>query len=132
MFEGMHVGLVVKDVEISSLFYRGVLGCELVKTYDDERIKVRELRAGTQIIELVQYLQGDNEERWSGVVDHIAFKVNDIDAAVRMLRKNEVRLFFETPRTVMGGKKIIFFAGPDGERLEFVQEAKDEGYCCLA
>jgi lactoylglutathione lyase len=123
MYEVAHVGLVVKDVERSSDFYCEVLGCKRVDSYADERIKILMLQAGTQIIELVQYLAGDKLERQAGVVDHIAFKVDDITAAVDKLKSAGVTLLFKAPLTMMGGKQIFFFAGPDGERLEFMQEA---------
>jgi lactoylglutathione lyase len=123
MYEVAHVGLVVKNAECSSDFYCDVLGCKRVDSYRDERIKILMLQAGTQIIELVQYLAGDKLDRQAGVVDHIAFKVEDIEAAVDKLRSAGVKLLFEAPLTMAGGKRIFFFAGPDGERLEFIQEA---------
>lgn len=125
MYEVAHVGLVVKDVEHSSVFYCNVLGCKKAHSYMDERVKILTLQAGTQLIELVQYLANDQVERRAGVVDHIAFKVKDITAAVDRLRSAGVTLLFDAPLTVMGGKQIFFFAGPDGERLEFIQEASE-------
>jgi len=123
MYKAAHVGLVVHDVDVSSIFYRLVLGGEPAGSYEDDRLKVRMFTVGTQTIELLQYLQNGPEERAVGVVDHIAFFVDDINIAVKRLRSLEVNLLFDSPRTVMDGKQIIFFAGPDGERLEFIQEA---------
>lgn len=124
MFQVAHVGLVVKDADRSSLFYEEVLGCEPAGRYEDERVKLVFLRAGEQVIELVQYMAGDGQERGAGVVDHIAFAVEDMEAAVGRLRARGVTLLSEAPRAVMDGRKrIMFFAGPDGERLELVQEA---------
>lgn len=123
MYEVAHIGLVVNDVDRSGRFYRDVLGCQAAGAYVDERVKIAFLQAGTQIIELVQYLAGEKEPRQAGVVDHLAFKVADTDAAVAKLREKGVTLLFDAPRTALGGKKIFFFAGPDGERLEFIQEA---------
>jgi len=122
MYKAAHVGLIVKDVEVSSIFYRLVLGGEPAGSYDDDRLKVRMIKMSTQTIELLQYLQNGPEERSAGVVDHIAFYVDDIDVAVKRLQSLEVNLLFDAPRTVMDGKRIIFFSGPDGERLEFIQE----------
>jgi lactoylglutathione lyase len=123
MYEVAHIGLVVKDSGRSGRFYRDVLGCQPAGAYEDERVKIAFLKAGTQIIELVQYQAGEKEPRRAGIVDHLAFKVGDIDAAIAKLREKGVTLLFDAPRTALGDKKIFFFAGPDGERLEFIQEA---------
>ena len=123
MYEVAHIGLVVRNTERSLEFYQRVLGCELTDSYQDERIRLTFLRAGGQIIELIQYLQPEAMERLVGVVDHIAFKVLDMDDAVQRLQEQQAPLLFAVPR-VVGTKKIIFFSGPDGERLEFVQEMR--------
>lgn len=123
MYEVSHIGLVVRDAAKSSDFYQKVLGCSEVDSYRDNRVTLVFLRTGTQTIELVQYMAGEAEPRRAGVVDHIAFKVQDIDAEIAKLRGMGVTLIFDAPREMAGGKKIFFFAGPDGERLEFVQEA---------
>ncbi|HMM21145.1 MAG TPA: VOC family protein [Selenomonadales bacterium] len=123
MYEVSHIGLVVKDAAKSGEFYREILGCSEVDSYRDSRVALVFLRAGTQTIELVQYMAGETEPRRAGVVDHIAFQVRDIEAEAARLRQRGVRLLFDAPREMAGGKKIFFFAGPDGERLEFVQEA---------
>jgi len=123
MYEVSHIGLVVKDAAKSSEFYQKVLGCSEVDSYRDNRVTLIFLRAGTATIELVQYMAGEAEPRRAGVVDHIAFKVQNIEAEVARLKEHGVSLIFDAPREMAGGKKIFFFAGPDGERLEFVQEA---------
>lgn len=123
MYEVAHVGLVVKDAERSSVFYREVLGCRPAGRHEDERVKLLFLEAGGQTIELVEYKGVAYEPRRAGTVDHLAFKVTDLEAAMDRLRAHGVTLLFDEPRMVMDGtKRIMFFAGPDGERLEFVQE----------
>lgn len=124
MYLGAHVGVVVEDAERSARFYRDVLQCEADGSYEDQRIKLLYFRAGTLVIELLQYLTGDAVERKAGRVDHIAFYVDDMDAAVARLASQGAEFIFKEPVVMAGGKKIFFFAGPDGERLEFIQEAK--------
>ena len=123
MYEVAHIGVVVRDTEQSLAFYREVLGCKMVDSHQDERVRLTFLQAGGQIIELIEYLQTPPAERTAGVVDHIAFRVPDMDTAWQRLKEQRVRVLFDAPRTV-GSKKILFFAGPDGERLEFVQEMR--------
>jgi len=122
MYKVAHVGLVVKDADKSSLFYQQVLNCEVVNAYQDERIKLIFLNSGGQIIELVQHLQGSTlGQRSAGIVDHIAFEVEDISAEMERLRAAGIMLLSDTPHSLGKSLKNFFFLGPDGERLEFLQ-----------
>ncbi|HWR40100.1 MAG TPA: VOC family protein [Patescibacteria group bacterium] len=123
MYDIAHIGMVISDTERSREFYQQVLGCETVESYQDERVRLTFLRAGGQIIELIQYMQAPAAERLAGVVDHIAFRVPDMDTAWQRLKEQQVTILFEEPR-IVGNKKILFFSGPDKERLEFVQEMR--------
>lgn len=120
MYEVAHIGIVVKDAELSSKFYSQVLGCKFYDRVETEELKLVFLKAGDQTIELVQYNQRNEENRSAGVVDHIAFIVPDMNEAVENLRKFNVPLLLDKPK-VLSDKIILFFSGPDGERLEFVQ-----------
>jgi lactoylglutathione lyase len=125
MYDIAHIGVVVKDAERSKNFYCGVLGCEVIETHTDERLKAVFLRAGNGTLELLQYSEQENTVRGAGVADHIAFRVSDIESTIEVLKENGIVLLFSEPRVVMGGtKKIMFFLGPDGERLELVQDLK--------
>lgn len=116
-----HIGVVVKDTDKSLEFYTRVLGCTVEESYQDERIRLTFIKAGPQTIELIQYQEDAVKARGAGIVDHIAFAVTDMEAEVARLRQHNVTLLFDQPK-VTNGKKILFFAGPDGERLEFVQK----------
>lgn len=114
-----HVGVVVNDTDTSLEFYTKVLGAKLVDSHQDERVRLSFLEIGGQIIELVQYL-GQINPRDKGPVDHIAFRVGDLESALDKIRAVGAPLLLPEPRRI-GNKKIMFFGGPDGERLEFVQ-----------
>lgn len=117
-----HIGIVVKNMDKSLDFYTTVLGCVLAESYRDERVHLAFIKAGQQTIELIQYQEDSVKVRGAGIVDHIAFAVTDIEAEMAKLQQHNVPLLFEQPRESCGGKiKILFFTGPDGERLEFVQ-----------
>jgi len=118
-----HIGIVVTDVERSKNFYKEFCGCEPGKLIQDERYKLQYLDAGGQTIILLQRLPIDPEApRQCGVHDHIAFQVQDIDTAVEKLRAAGVKLQMEEPKVEIIGAKIFYFFGPDGERLEYVQD----------
>lgn len=120
MYKIAHVGIVVQDVERSSEFYTKVLRCQIVDIYEDERIKLVFLQTGDQIIELVKYYQKEIH-RQAGIIDHIAFQVENIEQEIKQLKGKNVEFLYEAP-IIVGNKKIIFFTGPDGERLELVEE----------
>lgn len=122
MFDVAHVGLAVKDIEKSKDFYVKVLGCKVVSEYEDERLKAVFLKAGHEVLEIIQYLNEGDKQRGEGVVTHIAFKVDDINKASATVKSRGATLLFDAPKTVMNGKKIMFFLGPDGEKLELIQE----------
>jgi len=122
MYKVVHIGLVVKDADRSSLFYQQILNCKVVNSYQDERVKLVFLNSGGQIIELVQHLQVSTlEQRTAGVVDHIAFEVEDVCVEMERLHAAGIVLLSDKPRSIGKSLKNFFFIGPDGERLEFLQ-----------
>lgn len=124
MYDIAHIGLVVKDAEKSRDFYCRVLKCEFIDSFQDERLKAVFVKSGNGIIEILQYFSGENGQRAAGFFDHIAFKVDDIEKVITELKEAGVTMLFDAPKLALGGtKKIMFFLGLDGERLELMQEA---------
>lgn len=121
-----HIGIVVTDVEKSREFYCEFCGCTSVKLIEDERYKLQFLDAEGQTIILLQLLAGDPEmNRICGAIDHLAFQVKDIDAAVKKLRLADIKLQMEKPKVEIIGARVFYFYGPDGERLEYVEDIAD-------
>jgi len=117
-----HIGIYVKDINKSIDFYK-----RLGFTLDNEEqtpsgTQLAFLSAGTCLIELI----GVNEEGIAGVVNHIAMTVDNIEQAVVTAKANgidiDASLIMDVP--ILGGIKNVFFAGPDGERLEFFEYCK--------
>ena|SRR5690554_313609 len=120
-----HIGVMVKDLDVSIKFYTEVLGMKLV-----DRIQVNEELElgfisfpGSDEVQIELINRGHDEKSSEGKVDHIAFTVSDIEAEAERLKKLDVRLIDEAPREFLEGIKIFFFYGPDGERLEFFQRS---------
>ena len=114
-----HIGVMVKDMDKSIDFYKR-LGFVLDRE-ENVGIRLAFLSAGSCIIELVE--MKDPTQREAGVVDHIAVTVDDIDAAIKNAIVNGIQIDVSAVRSmqILGGMKNVFFAGPDGERLEFVE-----------
>lgn len=119
-FTFAHNNLNVYDLKKSLDFYKNALGLEVsnTKDADDGSFKLVYLGDGTtpHLLELTwlrdmerPYELGDNEI-------HLAFQVNDFDAALRK-HKEMGCVCFENPE--MG---IYFIEDPDGYWLEIVPE----------
>ena len=114
-----HVGIYVKDMEVSKKFYMEVLGFEFEFETDPAKgVHLCFLKNGTCKIELIEKPEFVKED---GHIDHLCIKVDDIKEAVENLKKHNVEISGEimTMPQVFNGIKNIFFRGPDGERLEF-------------
>ena len=114
-----HLGLVVTDADRSAQFYTRVLGLTIGLSHLTDNLKIVNLHTGTLTIELLEYIPAPPAKRGAGFFDHIAFMVADLDAAVERLQGQGVPFETETPRQALG-HRIIFCAGPDGERIELM------------
>ena len=114
-----HIGVFVKDMAKSVDFYKG-LGFNLDKE-EEIGVKLAFLSAGTCLIELVE--KSDIPTRGTGVIDHIAVEVDDLDAAIENAKAQGIAVDAAKIGTapILGGIRNVFFEGPDGERLEFFE-----------
>ncbi|HPT68754.1 MAG TPA: VOC family protein [Syntrophomonas sp.] len=116
-----HLGVVVSDCVKSERFYCDGLGCTLSEHWQTPELKAVNLHCGGIIIELLQYVHPPQQTIDAGVINHLAFSVTDIDAQIERLTKMGAAFETAAPKILASGKKIIFFHGPDGERIELVQ-----------
>ena len=121
MYKLAHLALVVKDCERSADFYQQVLGCSVIDRLVNDTLKIIYLQSGNMTIELLEYITPPPASRSAGVYDHLAFTVSDLLAAVVSLKEQGIAFESDNPRLTMNGKKIIFFSGPDGERIELME-----------
>jgi len=115
-----HAGLYVASLERSIAFYREIFGLEVAERFDfgDEQLAL--LRVGNRRLELMQ--SPGVSSRASGVVDHVALQVDDLDAAIERLALAHVPLLDEAPLQVLPLRaRILFCLGPDGERIELIE-----------
>jgi lactoylglutathione lyase len=120
MVTGMdHVGVIVSDMEKSKKFYQEIIGAEQIHTYENENVQLAFYKIGSGVVELVKRKHVEHT-RNLGVVEHIAFTVDNIEQCVKELKAKNIKLISENIIT-MENKLLFFFEGPDGEKLEFVQ-----------
>ena len=114
------------NYEISKRFYTSVLGFDIIReTYRKERdsYKLDLAIAGKYQIELFSF--PDFRERGSYPeakgLRHLAFAVEDVDAAAAELRTKGVPT--EAVRIdELTGRKFVFFTDPNGQPLELYEE----------
>lgn len=116
-----HTGIVVSDMERSLAFYQDILGLTLRRrafVNDDVELAFLYFPNHPQTeVELICRPMEPSE----GLVNHLAFRVDDIEAELSRLRELGVTLSDETHIVILGDVKIAFFEGPDGEKLELVE-----------
>jgi lactoylglutathione lyase len=119
-----HIGVVVKDMEESIRFYTEMLGMQLDRREKlNEKVELVFLNFPGQESVEVELIYNEEEGLVpNGLVNHIAFTVEDIRAELARLKEAGVKLIDEEPRTILNGIQIAFFYGPSGERLELFQK----------
>lgn len=116
-----HVAIIVSDYEKSKDFYVNQLGFSIIReNYRKERDDYKlDLKLGDCELELFGIKNSPKRPSYPEAcgLRHLAFYVEDIDAAVQELRKRGIET--EPIRTDdFTGKRMTFFSDPDGLPLE--------------
>jgi methylmalonyl-CoA epimerase len=109
-----HVGIAVKSVEESLKFYEKLgLVAEGTEIVEEQKVKVAFLPLGDSELELLESTEKDGpiakfiEKKGEGM-QHIALRVDDIEAAIEEMKSKGIRMIDEKPRYGAGGAKIAF------------------------
>ncbi|MGI6413584.1 MAG: methylmalonyl-CoA epimerase [Syntrophomonadaceae bacterium] len=128
-----HIGIAVKSIEESAKLYTDILGLEMAgsEVVEEQKVKTAFIPTGEAEIELLESTAPDGpvakfiEKNGEGI-QHIALRVDDIEAALEQLKNKGVRLIDEKPRYGAGGAKIAFIhpKATKGVLLELCQRDK--------
>lgn len=110
-----HIGIAVKDMAQAKRFYEEILGLKLhgIEEVAEQKVKVAFFPITDSEIELLESTQPDGpvakfiESRGEGI-QHIAFRVEDLEKTLAELKAKGVRLIDEKPRKGAGGARIAF------------------------
>ncbi len=125
-----HVGLPVTNLKISQTFYERLGFSNVMQSgfeHRGGRGSVSMMKRGGMILELYQMPEAELQEiktRKDGLIDHIAFDVDNIDEAFATLKSAAFPIVEPEPVFLPFweiGCKYFNVLGPDGERLEFNQ-----------
>ncbi|MFM8944179.1 MAG: methylmalonyl-CoA epimerase [Actinomycetota bacterium] len=110
-----HVGIACTDLEAEIARYRNLFGVEVAhrEVVADQGVEEALLPVGDSFVQLLRPLGPDTPvgrflaERGPGL-HHLAFRVDDVGAALARLRAEGAQLVDETPRAGSRGTRIAF------------------------
>jgi methylmalonyl-CoA/ethylmalonyl-CoA epimerase len=110
-----HIGIAVKSLDETLKFYQEMLGLELhgTEVVEEQKVKVAFLPVGDTEVELLESTDPEGpiakfiDKKGEGI-QHIAFKVPNIEEAIAELMAKGVKMIDEKPRYGAGGAKIAF------------------------
>jgi len=115
-----HIGIAVKSIEKTSELLSNILGLKVAgeEIVEEQKVKVAFLPLGDSELELLESISPESaiarfiEKKGEGI-QHIAFRVDNIEEILEKLKKEGVRLVDEKPRYGAGGAKIAFLHPKD-------------------
>ncbi len=129
-----HIGVAVEDIDGALPLYTEVLKLPLVhrETVDEQGVHAALLDVGDGHVELIAPISPETgvakfiARRGAGL-HHVAYAVDDIEAALDTLRAAGVRLIDERPRVGIRNSRVAFLhpSSTGGVLTEIVQPAAD-------
>lgn len=110
-----HIGIAVTSLDATLPFYRDNLGMSFAGTEEvaEQKVRVAMLQVGESKIELLEPISEDSpvakfiEKNGQGI-HHIAYEVDDVEAAIAKLLADGARMIDESPRNGAHGTRIAF------------------------
>ncbi|MCL6609963.1 MAG: methylmalonyl-CoA epimerase [Peptococcaceae bacterium] len=110
-----HIGIAVRNLNEAVKFYEGVLGLKVaeIEEVPDQKVRVAFIPTGDSEVELLESTSPDGpiarfiEKNGEGI-QHIAFRVDNLEEKLADLKSKGVRLIDEKPRRGAGGAMIAF------------------------
>ncbi len=110
-----HLGIAVSSINAKKNFWTDVLGLTLegTETIHEQKVTTAFLPVGESEVELLESTSEDGpvakyiEKRGEGI-QHVAFRVENIEEALAELKAKGIALIDQTPRIGAGGAKIAF------------------------
>ena len=110
-----HIGIAVANLDEALKLYTEILGLKVhgTETVEEQKVKVAFLPIGDTEVELLESTDPEGpiakfiEAKGQGI-QHIAFRVSNIEEALAAMKAKGIRLIDEKPRYGAGGAKIAF------------------------
>ncbi len=128
-----HIGIAVKDLEVSNLIFEKLIGTPSYKSEEviSEGVKTSFFMNGPNKIELLQATNPESpiakfiEKKGEGI-HHIAFDVEDIDIEIARLKAEGFIVLNDIPKKGADNKLVAFLhpKSTNGVLIELCQEVK--------
>jgi methylmalonyl-CoA epimerase len=125
-----HIGIVVSDIQAKSDIYVNTFGytpeSDIIPE-NNQKVIVQFLSLGETRIELIQPMDEDSPVykflQKGGIINHICYETDDVDEAVKYLRKQyrAVLTYSVNWSESLEKCRYAFLAKPDGEVIELLQ-----------
>ena len=110
-----HLGIAVNSIDEGKKFWSDILGLEFegAETVAEQKVTTAFFPVSESEVELLESTAPDGpvakyiEKKGQGI-QHVAFRVANIEAALDELKEKGVQLIDQTPRIGAGGAKIAF------------------------
>lgn len=131
-----HIGIAVTDLQATKEFYKNTLGIEHLpedEVVEEQKVKVSFFPCGDAELEFLESTTPDGPigkyiEKNGGRngIQHVALRVDNIEAALADLNEKGIALIDKTPRYGAGGSAIAFIhpKATGGVLLELCQRMK--------
>jgi len=110
-----HIGIAVKSLDDSLPFYRDQLSMSFagIEEVAEQKVRVAMLQVGESKIELLEPTSDDSPvakfiEKNGPGIHHLAYEVDDLEAAIARLMAEGTRMIDEQPRAGAHGSRIAF------------------------
>ena len=110
-----HLGIAVNSIDEGKKFWSDILGLafEGAETVAEQKVTTAFFPVSESEVELLESTAPDGpvakyiEKKGAGI-QHVAFRVDDIDGALAELKEKGVKLIDQEPRIGAGGARIAF------------------------
>jgi methylmalonyl-CoA/ethylmalonyl-CoA epimerase len=129
-----HVGIAVKDLDVSISLFEKILNTQCYKTelVDSEQVNTAFFSLGENKIELLEPVSAGTViskfiEKSGEGLHHIALEVEDIEAEMKRLKNEGFTLLSDRPKPGADNKMVCFLHPKEtnGVLIELVMERKD-------
>ncbi len=110
-----HIGVAVNSIDETKRFWEDVLGLKFEgsEVVEEQKVTTAFFPVGDSEVELLESTAPDGpiagylEKKGEGI-QHIAFRVENVEKALEELKEKGIKLIDEKPRKGAGGAKIAF------------------------
>ncbi len=111
-----HVHLKSPDPRKAAQFYIDTMGATKIADVGETGVRL-DLHGLT--LNVTQHIATQTRDQKYGM-EHIAVDTDDITGMIEMLKANGAKILEEA--VVTGDRRVVFFEGPDGVQLEFIEQ----------